>query len=186
MVSLVRVVISGKILGQTYVVPYSHAHGLQLYPGTTDEGVIYKVPCYEVRVEGGSSYGAVRFGLQNKGESSPPPTRICDAGLWSPHQCTPEWVPGYSPHSFRGAARAGAWRLLPGRGFLIHEGADTRIGQVGGSLGCVEILDGRWNDFLAEIESLAHAACTAISAAHKLKVTIEQASYPTATLVPPP
>src|SRR5262249_34413346 len=149
--SVVHVVITGKILGQTFVVPYSHHGGLQTYVVggvRTDTPVVYKVPYYEVRIEGGRKYKAVRFGLQNKGQVPPPATRRCDAGLSAAHDCTPTWVPGYSPHSFAGGSRRGAWRLLPGRGFLIHEGADTSAGQVGGSLGCVEILDGDWNGFL--------------------------------------
>ena len=45
---------------------------------------------------------------------------------------------------------------------------------------CVEILDGRWNGFLDEIERLAGAASAQIGAASKLKVTLVSASYPTA------
>src|SRR6266852_4275243 len=141
----VHVVITARIIGRTWVVPYSHGAGLELYVERgvqTNKPVIYEVPSYELRVEGGGKYKAVRFGLQNKGRMPPPPFCHCDAGLWAEHPCTPTWVPGYSPHSFRGGPWAGAWRLLPGRGFLIHEGADTRVGYVGGSLGCVEILDG--------------------------------------------
>ena len=76
--------------------------------------------------------------------------------------------------------------MLPGKGFLIHEGADTRVGQVGGSLGCVEILNGDWNTFLGEIEKLGGAPCPAIGAAKLLKVSTEAAGFPMATLVPRP
>ena len=75
---------------------------------------------------------------------------------------------------------------MPGRSFLIHEGADTRASQVGGSLGCVEILDGGWNSFLAEIERLGCASCSGIGASGKLKVRVEAATFPLATLVPTP
>jgi len=76
--------------------------------------------------------------------------------------------------------------LLPGRGFLIHEGADTRVGYVGGSLGCVEILDGGWPTFLGEIKKLSGADCAAVGKAGKLKVKIEGASLPTAKLASTP
>ncbi|MBI2901361.1 MAG: hypothetical protein HYY17_14345 [Planctomycetes bacterium] len=169
----------------TFIVPYSHADGLQYWtPAGSPRpvAVVYKVPYYFIRVEGGGEYKAVRFGLQNKGTLPPPATRPCDAGLSSPRVCNPTWVPGYSPHSFPGSSRAGAWRLLPGKGFLVHEGANTLLGQVGGSLGCVEILDGRWNEFLGEIERIGKSTCSDIGSKGKLKVTIEAASYPVATL----
>nr|WP_294504889.1 hypothetical protein [uncultured Rhodopila sp.] len=184
MASEVEVTITGIVRGKTFVVPYSHHQGLQfvVVGGVrTERPVIYEVPYYEVRVGRGGTYAAVRFGLQNNG--SVPKIRHCDAGLSHAHHCTPSWIPTYSPHSFRGGSRPGAWQLLPGKGFLIHEGADTRKDQVGGSLGCVEILDGRWNYFLAEIERLAGAPVAAISASHKLQVSIESAHYPIASLV---
>ena len=144
--------------------------------------MIYKVPWYEVRIEGGGTYKAIRFGLQNKGQMPPAPSRPCDAGLSAGRTCKPTWVPGYSPHSFAGDSRAGAWRLLPGKGFLVHEGVDAKKGQVGGSLGCVEILEGQWNAFLNELEALGKVPCPAPGAAGKLKVVIEPAGYPVATL----
>ena len=148
--------------------------------------MVYEVPFYDVRIEGGGLYAAVRFGLQNTGALPPPRVRTCDAGLSQARVCTPSWVPGYSPHSFRGASRAGAWRLLAARGFLIHEGADTRKGQVGGSLGCVEILDGRWNAFLSEIEKVGGASCPEIGRAGALTVTVASAPFPMATLITSP
>lgn len=184
MASEVHVTISGKQKGKTFVVPYNHREGLQFVTTggkRTDQPVIYEVPFYEVRVDGGGTYAAVRFGLQNNGKVAK--TRNCDAGLSHAQHCTPSWIRDYSPHSFRGGSRPGAWQLMHGRGFLIHEGADTRKGQVGGSLGCVEILDGRWNYFLAEIERLAGAPADMVGATSKLKVSIEFAPYPAASLV---
>jgi hypothetical protein len=168
----------------TQVVPYSHADGLQVVMSggiRTDAPVVYKVPSYEVRVEGGSVYAAVRFGLQNK--RTVLKTRVCDAGISHHHVCIPTWVPGYSPHSFPGSSRPGAWQLLPGKGFLIHEGADSTKKQVGGSLGCVEILDGDWNDFLSDIERLAGRNAIAVGSKRLLTVMIEQAPFPLAALV---
>jgi hypothetical protein len=92
-------------------------------------------------------------------------------------------VPNYSPHSFNGIARPGAWRLLPGKGFLIHEGADSRRRDVGGSIGCIEIVDGRWNAFIGDIERLAGTTCVQIGPSRLLTVKIETAPYPNARLV---
>jgi hypothetical protein len=77
--------------------------------------------------------------------------------------------------------RDGAWRLFPGRQFLIHEGPDS-ASQLGGSYGCVEILDGRWNDFLADIERLGGATAADVGRKMALKVAIQSAPFPTATL----
>jgi hypothetical protein len=182
----VHVIVTARQQGKTLIVPYNHSVGLQMRIVNgirTGDFVVYEVPFYEILIEGGSRYSAVRFGLQNKGESNPPSKRTCDAGLSHSSLCTPSWRPDYSPHSFRGSSRPGAWCLLPGRGFLIHEGADTRLGQVGGSLGCIEILDGGWNGFLREIETLGGGTCSAIAVAHKLKVTIQSTLFPAARLV---
>jgi hypothetical protein len=179
----VNVVVTGKVTGFTLVAPYNHIDGLQMVVirgKPTDQAVAYKVPKYEVRVEGGSSYDAVRFGLRNKGTT--PKVRGCDAGLSHWRVCTPGWVGGYSPHSFNGSSRPGAWQLLPHRGFLIHEGANSIRGQIGGSIGCIEILDGDWNAFLGEVESLAGTNAKLISSKGLLRVLIEYAPYPNATL----
>ena len=179
----VHVIVTNKSKGQTSIAPYSHASGLQFAVVNgirTDKILIYTVPYYEVRIDKGGSYKAVRFGLQNDGTVAK--VRQCDAGLSMAQVCTPSWIPTYSPHSFDGTARAGAWQLLPGKGFLIHEGADTRANQVGGSLGCIEILDGRWNAFLSEIETLAKTKAQEVGKSRLMKVTIEAAPYPTATL----
>lgn len=178
----ILIVITGKSKGNTFIVPYSHAAGLQM-DAKTGEPIIYKVAWYEVRIHGGGNYRAVRFGLQNKGNVPPPASRVCDAGLSAGRTCAPVWVPGYRPHSFAGASRAGAWRLMPGKGFLIHEGADSTKKQVGGSLGCVEILDGGWNPFLDELEKLGGQSCASLGAAGRLSVKIEAAPFPVATRV---
>ena len=47
------------------------------------------------------------------------------------------------------------------------------VGTVGGTLGCVEILDGGWSLFLDEIESIAGADCVHIGAAHYLTVVLD-------------
>lgn len=172
--------------GKGPVVPYSHERGLQTYTTPAADGsprvVIYQVPLYAVVVDGGKAYVAVRFGLRNNG-TTPLPRRPCDSGLAAGRICVPNWLPHYSPHSFRGASRPGAWQLLPGKGFLIHEGADRAQRQVGGSIGCVEILDGRWNEFLAEIETAAGGSCAQIAAQGKLRVMIEHTRYPDAVLM---
>lgn len=180
----VRVVIGGTPQGHTEIVPYSRADGAQYYVVggvRTDQLVAYSVPFYEVRVENGGTYHAVRFGLQNKGTT--PQTRTCDAGLAHERLCTPTWVDGYRPHSFAGTHRAGAFRLIPKKQFLIHEGADSGQGQIGGSLGCIEVLDGGWNLFLAEIEILGLGAINRLANAGKVRVKIESAVFPQAVRV---
>ncbi len=183
----VTVVISAKQVGDAFIIPYSHSGGLQTRRvAGVKKTVVYKIPAYEVRILGAAAgrdkYKAIRFGLRNKG-GAPPASRGSDAGLSAKRTCKPTWVPTYSPHSFAGTARRGAWRLLPKAGFLIHEGGDTAAGQVGGSLGCVEILDGLWDTFLGEIEALGGWTCAEIGKARKLTVEIEAATYPTATFV---
>jgi len=180
----VVVTVTSQIVGTGMVVPYNHEQGLQTHrpaPGRPAQLVLYQVPLYEVKVEGGQRYKAVRFAVRNTGAS--PATRGCDTGLSHARTCTPSWVPNYSPHSFNGIARPGAWRLLPGKGFLIHEGADSRRRDVGGSIGCIEIVDGRWNAFLGDIERLAGTTCVQIGPSRLLTVKIETAPYPNARLV---
>ena len=184
MANAVVVTVSSRVVGSGYVVPYSHEEGLQLRrpaPGRRVQPVLYEVPIYEVQVEGADTYRAVRFALRNTGAT--PPRRGCDTGLSHQRTCTPNWLPSYSPHSFNGIGRPGAWQLIAGQGFLIHEGADSRRREVGGSLGCIEIVDGGWNSFLADIERLAEATCGQIAHARALTVKIQATSYPTATLV---
>ncbi len=182
----VHVIITDKITGDVKICPFIYPAGLQYYivrGVKTDTPVLYKVPAYEVRIDGGNKYDAVRFGLQNKGVLPPPTDRKCDAGLANPQVWIPEWIADYSPHSFVGGIRKGAWRLIPGKAWLIHEGADRGSGY-GGSLGCIEILDGHWNGFLDEIETLGGDTCAQIATARGLKVTIVAAVRPTAHLIP--
>jgi len=180
----VTVTITGKATGKSLIVPYSHADGLQKYPAghlKAGQPVVYRINKYEIRVEGGRRYEAIRFGLQNKGKIVH--SRSSDAGLSLPRTVKPTWVPGYSPHSFSGSAYAGAWRLLRGKGFLIHEGADSHSGQVGGSLGCVEILDGGWQLFMDELRSTCGQPWPTIGNRRLMTVIVERASFPTAKLV---
>jgi hypothetical protein len=183
MANAVHIIVTGKEKGKTLVVPYSERLGRQRYVVNgveTDEDVLYEVPFYEVRIEGGGVYDAVRFGLQNKGILPPIKTLHCNAGISQHHVCHPSWVVGYHPHTVAGI-RWGAWRLFPGKDFLLHEGADRSTAEVGGSLGCIEILD-VWNDFLNEIETIGKAPCPEIASAGKVKVTIQVAHFPLAHL----
>jgi hypothetical protein len=177
--AVVTVTITGKQSGRTFISPYNQKDGSQ--------GVLYVVPCFEVQIKSGGTYRAVRFGLQNKGTVEE--QRVCDAGLSHAPVCTPAWIDNYRPHSFTPQQRSGAWRLLPNLQFLIHEGADPRKMRpdgsrlFGGSLGCVEIVDSQWSDFLDEIERLAEAPAPTIGAKQLLKVVIEMAPFPTAVLI---
>lgn len=180
----VSVKLTSKVVGTSLIVPFSHSHGLQRYPaGHAKAGqlVVYQINKYEMVVNGSTKYEVVRFGLQNKGTI--PASRVSDAGLNAPRTEHPSWVPGYSPHSFTGGPFAGAWRILPSRGFLIHEGANEALGQVGGSLGCVEVLGGKWPSFLNELKTVCGVDWPTIGAQRLLVLTIDAGPYPTATLV---
>lgn len=180
----VAVKLTNKAVGTTLIVPFSHSQGLQRYPAghaKAGQSVIYRINKYEMVVNGSKKYEVVRFGLQNNRTISS--SRVSDAGLTAPRAVHPSWVPGYSPHSFSGGPFAGAWRILPGRGFLIHEGANESLGQVGGSLGCVEVLGGKWPDFLNTLKTVCGADWPTIGAQGLMNLTIDAGSYPTATLV---
>jgi hypothetical protein len=180
LIRTVEVRVTATRVGMGRIVPYDHHQGLQrqsLGPGLPPRLVVYAVPLYQVLVVGAGRYKAVRFALRNNGSS--PEVRGCDTGLAHLRTCEPTWIPSYRPHSFF-TPRLGAWRLIPHQGFLIHEGADSNLGRVGGSLGCVEIVDGGWVPFLEDIERLGGGTCAEISAARKLVVKIEPAIYPTA------
>ena len=65
----VHVIVTGRHMGKALIVPYNHTMGLQMYVVNgirTGDLVVYEVPYYEVVVEGGSHYSAVRFGLKTK------------------------------------------------------------------------------------------------------------------------
>ena len=180
----VAVRLTNNVVGTTLIVPFGHSDGLQMYPdGHVKAGqpVVYRIHKYELIVNGTTKYEVVRFGLQNKGTILP--SRISDAGLTAPRTVQPSWVPGYSPHSFTGGPYAGAWRILHDKGFLIHEGANESAGQVGGSLGCVEVLGGKWPAFLTQLKSICGADMPVIGARGLMKFTIDAGVYPTATIV---
>jgi hypothetical protein len=180
----VKVRLTSNVLGTSLIVPYSSADGLQMYPSghpKAGQPVIYRISKYKMLINESSSYEVVRFGLQNKNTISP--NRVSDAGLWAAHVVTPAWVPGYSPHSFRGGAYTGAWQILPGKSFLIHEGANEGKGEVGGSLGCVEVLGGRWPAFLNELKTLCGADWAMIGSRRLMTLTVDASAPPMATLV---
>jgi hypothetical protein len=180
----ISITVTNKVIGTSLIIPFSHSQGLQRFPaGHTKAGqfVIYRINKYEMVVNESTKYEVVRFGLQNKGTIAP--RRVSDAGLNGGRTVHPSWVPGYSPHSFTGGPYAGAWRILPGRGFLLHEGADEALGQVGGSLGCVEVLGGEWPDFLDEIKTACGVDWSMIGERGLMNLTIQAGHYPIATLV---
>ena len=180
----VSVKITNKVVGTSLIIPFNHTEGLQYYPsGHPKEGqpVVYRINKYEMVVNVSEKYEVVRFGLQNNGKIVS--SRTADAGLTAPRTVHPGWIPGYSPHSFQGGPYAGAWRILPGQGFLIHEGANEVAGQIGGSLGCVEVLNGNWPDFLNTLKAVCGVDWSKIGALGLMDLTIEAGNYPTATLV---
>lgn len=170
----VQVTITAKQAGKGYIYPYQrHIRVSELD--------IYEVPLYEIRIEPGLTFKAIRFGLTP--QTPAPQLRHCNNGLNSYHKTIPTWVPGYSPHSYVGIGRRGAWRILDGKEFLLHEGADPDEGTVGGSLGCIEIVKGsEWNRFLASLEQVSGGTCEQISSAHSMTLVIEAAPYPVARL----
>jgi len=172
----VKVTVTSHQVGSWTTAPYSHAAGLQV-------NAIYVVPIYRVTVGAGVSFKAIRFGLVNRGQNPPPQERICDAGLAEAQHASPSWISTYSPHSFQGAARPGAWQIYPGKSFLIHEGTENTTSMIGGSLGCIEIVGpGEWNRFLATLESMAGSTCAEIGHAKSMSLTIEAATRPVAKL----
>src|SRR5215831_14049719 len=96
----VIVTITSRVVGALAISPFTYENnaGLQRYP---DKSLVrYTVPTYAVEVKGARNFTAVRFGLVNRREPTPPKTRRCDAGLIQGRKVEPEWVAGYSPHSF--------------------------------------------------------------------------------------
>ena len=178
----VEIVVKGVQSGSAGIAPYNHGEGVQFYGSLGSPGrrlVKYQVPAYEVYVSGTGPFRAIRFGLRNTG-GPPISRRPCDTGLSHFRVCRPTWVPTYSPRSFQGRSRLGAWRLLPGQDFLIHEGPSP--GEYAGSIGCIEIVDGKWGHFLWQIEDLAGVDCARLAAAGGLTVILEATSYPLAIL----
>ena len=183
MIHEVELTITYKSNSIAIVGPFNHERGLQTITDKLGQQdyICYKVPAYKVQINGGNTYEAIRYGYINDGRIPPPLHRKCDKGIVHGHVCHPTWKPHYSPHSFTGSGRSGAWVLFPHDTMYIHEGPDRRKGGMGGTLGCVEILDGKWNSFLKEIEDSASASCAAIAAARKLRVKIEAGERPVGT-----
>lgn len=175
----VVVTVTNKKIGTWSIAPFSDREGLE-------KDAIYDVPIYEITVGATQSFKAIRFGLVRRNQNPPPKQRICDAGLSSATEAQPTWISGYSPHSFQGQARPGAWRIFPkpAKPFLIHEGPSDSSTMIGGSLGCIEIVgQDEWDRFLGMIELFARAGCSSVGQAGALLLKIEKASYPTAELV---
>jgi hypothetical protein len=175
----VQVHITGEKDGTASIAPYSHARGLNL-------ATIYHVPTYKMTVTGSKTGGeklfkVIRFGLRRRGtDPSPVPVQpTCNKGLTDGQTFGPYWNTSYSPHSFTGTARRGAW-VLVGH-ILIHEGPAT--GGVAGSLGCIEVTGaGEWNIFLETIESFAEATCAQVGRKRALTVKLDGAPRPVAVL----
>lgn len=171
----VEVTVTSKKNGTALTYPYErHVH-------YTDEMPIYEVPTYEVEVSGRPhSFKAVRFGLT----PHPAPwaeTRHCNTGLATYHKVTPTWL-HYDTHSFGAQGIRGAWRILEGRQFLLHEGATPPEG-IGASLGCIEVVNfHEWNRFLHMLKIAAGANCHQISTSKSFTLIIEAAHFPIAHL----
>jgi hypothetical protein len=164
------------------IIPFTYENRAGLQKKDPTHYLAYWVPLYVVRVQGGSEYAALRFGLVNHGEKTPKKERQCDAGLTSERSVQSRWIGTYSPHSFTLPGRKGAWQIM--QDFLIHQGTDGN--SIGGALGCVEICGPqRWDMFLAEIERLAEVPCEEIGKQQLLTINIEAAVAPMAELADP-
>jgi hypothetical protein len=151
--------------------------------------VLYYVPAYQVVVNGGSRYRAIRFALQNWGTAWPADCR-CDAGISHKVELRPSWDPNYETVTLVGPP--GGWRLFPDAppdsryyGYLIHNVPDQRNlnnPQLAGSFGCVEILDGQWNAFLLDIQRVTGKSKEQLGRERGLRVSFEAATFPGATL----
>jgi hypothetical protein len=173
----VHVDITAEVFGQASIYPFAHDLRVSEVP-------IYVVPAYKVLIAGDSTkFRAVRFGLQYKSKdpSGFERTRICDCGLWRLQKCFPMWNDDYSPHSFSGGQKSGAWVLKPKEFFYIHEGVEDTTTGLAGSLGCIEIVgSGAWDGFWGTIERLGGGTCTNMGNHHRLEVTVRETKYPEA------
>ena len=170
----VTVTVTSRIVGEAFVYPYQRT-------GLPDWVPMYVVPVYQVTVGDRWFFAAVRFGL-NPLIMPPPAERICTVGISGARTVYPTWVPGYSPHSFEGGEVRGAWRLLAGKQFLIHEGPEAMdTGGLAGSLGCVEIAKDNWKIFMAGLLMATGAGSyAAIGEKRLLKVVIQGTANPVA------
>jgi len=178
----VAVTVTNRPVGKWLVTPFSYKFGVQR--GESGSDVRYEVPVYAVSVDGGRPFKALRFGLINRNVTPPLPVRACDAGITEAITVHPAWLPTYSPHRYTRPARAGAWRLIEGQRFLIHEGPEEPSKLERGSLGCIEIVGaGEWNAFLLQLETIGGETVATLAASKAITVTIEDATYPMARLV---
>jgi hypothetical protein len=171
----IEVTVTSKKNGTALTYPYER------HMKSADETPIYEVPTYEVKIGGNHrTFKVVRFGLTPQ---SPPwmKTRRCNTGLSAYHKVTPTWL-HYDTHSFGARGVRGAWRILEGKQFLLHEGATPPDG-IGASLGCLEVVDFReWNRFLHTLEGAAATSCHQIGASKAFILVIEAAHFPIAHL----
>lgn len=169
----VSITIGSAIVAKALICPYNSTQGL-------DATLKYEVPLYKIAV-GGSLFAAIRFGVVRKDMTPPRKHLICDCGIANAYSVKPSWKPEYSPHSFAGS-RPGAWVVFPNKTFYIHEGPGA--GDIGGTLGCIEICGTReWDRFLNTIEAAGGADCATLAKLRLVTVVIEAASWPTAVLV---
>lgn len=172
----VLVTLTSKTVGESFIFPYERGMKPRLLP-------VYKVPLYQINVGATRTFKAVRFGLTPL-IMPPPHERVCNVGLNAAQILTPEWVPGYGPHSFTGGELRGAWRLKPGQQFLIHQGATREENQLGGSLGCVELAgSAEWKSFMLAVQMETGVSSFAeIAQRRLLRVDVQATSFPTAIL----
>jgi len=109
-----------------------------------DDGNIYKLPTYDLIVEGSDdagnlqkkTYEVFRFGVSRPNKKTA--ARIVGLADKQTHTIK-AWLPDYTVHSANSPEK-GAWQVYDS--FLIHDGPDEPKNELYASIGCVEICHG--------------------------------------------
>jgi hypothetical protein len=175
MANEVTITVTSKIIGRKWALsPYNPTDGVIGAPE-------YLVPTYIMKVSGVSShFKVIRFGIKRTNLNPPPKTRICDVGLFKNNIYTATWIPTYTVHSGPGSV-PGAWQIY--KNFLIHEGS-SNPSDAWGTYGCVEVVGaGEWSRFIKSVKKTGGAENIILSKQKLVKINIEKAAAPIATLI---
>ncbi len=176
----IRATVTSKVIGEAITWPYPY-----------DNGILYKIPTYEMRLEGVNGSGlsvlekfeVIRFGVSRKTPSSAPYT----VGLAEKQtHVIKQWLPNYTVHSAP-SVEDGAWQVYGN--FLIHDGPDDPLDQNEpyATIGCVEVCGGPkgfiiFNSLVFELSGITDStledALLKIGRSSKFFVDYEKASRP--------
>lgn len=154
-----------------------------------DDGNIYKIPTYELIVEGTDGAGnaqkktfeVFRFGVYRPTKKSA--AKVVGLADKQTHKIK-AWLPNYTVHS-ASSPEKGAWKVYDS--FLIHDGPDDPKTELYASIGCIEICQGpsgfvAFNDFIISLSGSAKATkgekLAEIGSSGKMVITYEKASRP--------